>query len=155
MTNSLTIAIDQFFPYPPAFVWRALTEPELLARWLMPNDFQLRVGHRFTFKGTPMPRVNFSGIVQCEVLSFEIERELSYNWTDHSGENDLHSTVTWHLEPEGQGTHLFLEHRGFDADHPLLHLSYQIMSGGWSRLIRQLGESLATDDAMPPSKSSK
>jgi uncharacterized protein YndB with AHSA1/START domain len=108
-----------------------------------PNDFQLKVGHRFTFKGTPMPKVNFSGIVQCQVLDFEVERRLSYSWVDFSGENDLHSTVTWRLEKEGQGTHLFLEHDGFDPAHPLHQLSHQIMSGGWSRLVRQLGETLA------------
>ncbi|GCE07485.1 SRPBCC family protein [Dictyobacter aurantiacus] len=155
MTSSPTIAIDQFFPYPPAHVWRALTDPGLLARWLMPNDFQLKVGHRFTFKGTPMPQVNFSGIVQCEVLNFEIERTLSYSWMDHSGENDLRSTVTWRLEPEGQGTHLFLEHSGFDPAHPLHQLSYRIMSGGWGRLVRQLAETLAADDNVPTSTDNK
>lgn len=153
MTNSRTICIDQFLPYPPARIWRALTDPDLLARWLMPNDFQLKVGHRFTFKGVPVPKVNFSGIVQCEVLNFEDERSLCYSWKDHSGENDLHSTVTWRLEPEEQGTHLFLEHNGFDPTHPLQQLSYQIMSGGWLRLMRQLGETLAAEDAMPPSTS--
>lgn len=152
MTHTLTIAIDQVFPYPPAHVWRALTDPDLLARWLMPPiDFHLNVGHRFTFIGTPIPRVHFSGIVQCEVLAFEVERRLSYSWADHSGENDLRSTVTWRLEPERQGTHLFLEHGGFDPAHPLLHLSYQMMSGGWVRLMRQLGARLATDAAVPPS----
>lgn len=151
MTSSPTIAIDQFFPYPPARVWRALTDPELLTRWLMPNDFQLKVGHRFTFQGTPMPKVKFSGIVQCEVLTFEVERTLCYSWADHSGENDLRSTVTWRLEPEGQGTHLFLEHGGFDPAHPLLQLSYQIMSGGWVRLVRQLGETLADEEVMSSS----
>lgn len=147
MADFCTIRIDQFLPYAPARVWKALTDPDLLARWLMPNDFQLKVGHRFTFKGVPVPKVNFSGIVQCEVLDFEIERRLCYSWADHSGENDLHSTVTWRLAPEGQGTHLFLEHDGFDPAHPLLHLSYQIMSGGWLRLMRQLGEILAAGDA--------
>ena len=151
MISYPTIAIDQFFPYPPARVWRALTDPDLLARWLMPNDFQLKVGHRFTFKGTPMPNVKFSGIVQCEVLTFEVERTLCYSWADHSGENDLRSTVTWRLEPEGQGTHLFLEHGGFDPTHPLLQLSYQIMSGGWVRLMRQLGETLEAYESMSPS----
>lgn len=114
----------------------------------MPNDFHLKVGHRFTFQGTPIPNVNFSGIVQCEVLSFEIERTLCYRWVNHSGENDLRSTVTWRLEPEGQGTHLLLGHDGFDPAHPLLHLSYQIMSGGWVRLLRQLGETLAKEGIM-------
>lgn len=118
---------------------------------MLPNDFQLKVGHRFTFQGTPMPKVNLSGIVQCEVLSFEVERNLSYSWADHSGENDLRSTVTWRLEPEGPGTHLFLEHGGFDPAHPLLQLSYQIMSGGWVRLMRQLGETLEAFETMSPS----
>ncbi|TMD69057.1 MAG: SRPBCC domain-containing protein [Chloroflexi bacterium] len=146
-----TIKIDQFLPHPPAQVWRVLTEPELLARWLMPNDFQLKVGHRFTFKGTPIPKVKFSGIVQCEVLNFEAERRLCFSWVDHSGENELSSTVTWRLEPEGQGTHLFLEHDGFDLAHPLQQLSYQIMSPGWSRLMRQLVETLAAEDTLPTS----
>lgn len=154
MTSSSIIAIDQFFSYPPARVWRALTDPDRLSRWLMPpTDFELKVGHRFTFKGTPMPNVNFSGIVQCEILSFEVERNLSYSWADDSGENDLHSTVTWRLEPEGQGTHLFLDHSGFDSAHPLLQLSYQIMSGGWVRLMRQLGETLAAEETTSPSTS--
>jgi uncharacterized protein YndB with AHSA1/START domain len=144
-----TIKLDQYLSHTPTRVWRALTDPDLLARWLMPNDFQLKVGHRFTFQGTPMPKVNFSGIVQCEVLDFEIERKLSFSWMDHSGENDLRSTVTWRLEPEGQGTHLFLEHDGFDFAHPLHHLSYQIMSPGWTRLMRQLVETLASEEAVP------
>ena len=151
MTESHTIAIDQFFPYTPAQVWKALTDPELLARWLMPNDFRLEVGHQFTFRGTPMPKVNFSGLIQCEVLAFEVERRLCYSWSDFSGENDLCSTVTWRLEPEGQGTHLFLEQSGFDFAHPLLQMSYQIMSGGWGRLVRQLGETLVTVNAVPTS----
>lgn len=143
------IKLDQFLPHTPTRIWRALTDPDLLARWLMPNDFQLKVGHCFTFKGTPMPKVNFSGIVQCQVLDFEVERKLSYSWMDHSGENDLRSTVTWRLEPEEQGTHLFLEHDGFDFTHPLHRLSYQIMSPGWTRLMRQLVETLASEEAAP------
>jgi uncharacterized protein YndB with AHSA1/START domain len=36
------IRTDSFFPHPPEKVWRALTDPELLASWLMPNDFEPR-----------------------------------------------------------------------------------------------------------------
>ena len=49
-----TIEVDQFFPHPPAKVWRALTEPELIAQWMMPGDFRLEVGHRYTMQGRPV-----------------------------------------------------------------------------------------------------
>lgn len=37
MTDAYTICIDQLLPYTPAQVWKALTDPDLLARWLMPK----------------------------------------------------------------------------------------------------------------------
>ena len=55
------------------------------------------------------------------------------------------------LEPEEQGTHLFLEHEGFNPANSLLRLSYQIMSSGWLRLMRQLGETLAAGSTPSPS----
>ena len=39
-----TIEIDRTYPHPRERVWRALTDPELLARWLMPNDFENGAG---------------------------------------------------------------------------------------------------------------
>lgn len=61
-----TIAVDHDLTASPATVWRALTEPALIASWLMENDFQPIVGHRFTFRSQPSP--HWDGIVQCEVL---------------------------------------------------------------------------------------
>ena len=49
------------YPYPPAAVWEALTARALLAQWMMENDFEPRVGHRFTMKTDPAP--GFDGIV--------------------------------------------------------------------------------------------
>ena len=46
MSATLTaIELDEFLPHPPSKVWRALTEPDLIATWLMENDFQPVVGH--------------------------------------------------------------------------------------------------------------
>lgn len=137
MTDICTIRTDQFLPYPPSQVWKALTDPNLLARWLMPNDFQLIVGHQFTFTSVPLPSVKFGGTAYCEVLDFEVERRLRISWIDRGEENGLNSTVTWRLEPEGNGTHLYLEHAGFDPNHPLQQLGYQMMSQGWNRIVGQ------------------
>lgn len=141
-----TIHLDEFISHPPKRVWRALTDPDLLARWLMPaEDFELRVGHRFTFQGEPIPAVKFGGVVYCEILAFEIDRMLSYSW-EGSGENQLYSTVTWRLVPEGRGTRLFLEHEGFDPDDPLQQLSRRMMGGGWRPAIHRITAVLDTDD---------
>lgn len=133
MTDLTTIQVDQFFPHPPAKVWRALTEPELIAQWLMPGDFRLEVGHRYTMQARPVGATGFSGVVQAEVLAFEVEKLLRIGWrdaapVDGSGPN---WTITWTLQPEGRGTRLFLLHEGFDPDNPIQQQARTIMNGGW------------------------
>jgi uncharacterized protein YndB with AHSA1/START domain len=41
-------------PHPPEKIWRALTQGPLIEEWLMKNDFQPLVGHRFNLRATPM-----------------------------------------------------------------------------------------------------
>ena len=43
------VTLEVIYPYPPDRVWRALTDRRVLAQWLLPNDFEPRVGHRFHF----------------------------------------------------------------------------------------------------------
>ncbi|MEU5861399.1 MULTISPECIES: SRPBCC domain-containing protein [unclassified Nonomuraea] len=133
------IRLDEFLAHPPRKVWRALTDPELMARWLMPNDFRLEVGHRFTFTTQPRKAVGFDGVVHCEVLEFEEEKLLRISWSDRK---QADWTVTWRLVPEGRGTRLFLDHEGFDPDDPTQQLSRRIMGGGWPRHFTTI-ESLA------------
>jgi uncharacterized protein YndB with AHSA1/START domain len=122
------IRLDQFLAHPPAKVWRALTEPELVARWLMPNDFKAEVGHRFTFTTKPVKGTGFEGVVYCQVLELEPEKLLKISWGD--GKN-ADWTVTWRLEREGKGTRLFLDHEGFDPDDAMQQMARRIMGAGW------------------------
>lgn len=135
------VRVDEFLPHPPAKVWRALTEPELLAQWLMPGDFRLEVGHRYTMRAVAIPATGFSGTIAAEVLDFEDGKRLRIGWRDAHPENgaDVDWTITWTLEPEGRGTRLFLDHEGFDPDNPLQQKARAIMSGGWrSHVMRSL-----------------
>jgi uncharacterized protein YndB with AHSA1/START domain len=68
------IHVDEYLPHPPARVWKALTDPDLMARWLMPNDFKLAIGHDFTFRATPIPQAGFGGIGHGTVLEFVEEK---------------------------------------------------------------------------------
>jgi uncharacterized protein YndB with AHSA1/START domain len=126
------IRCDQFIPHPPAAVWRALTEPDLHARWWAAGDVRPVVGHRFTLD------MGSWGDQQCEVLAVEPERLLRYTFAPGS----LDSTITWRLEAEGTGTRLFLEHAGFDLDSPLGRAAYEGMGRGWPGVLRRVDHAL-------------
>ena len=119
---STSIQTDRLLPHPPARVWRALTDPALVSRWLMPTDLRAELGARFTFDAGQW------GKVQCEVLALEPERLLQISWRNPP----LDTTVTWRLEPEGDGTRLFTEHAGFDLNDQRQRFAYDGMKAGWS-----------------------
>lgn len=97
------------YPHPPEKVWQALTDPVAIAEWLMPNDFVLRVGHRFQFHTRPAP--GFNGIIDSEVLEIEPPKRLVYTWAN----GKLSTIVIWTLQPTLDGTRLILDHTGFDG----------------------------------------
>ena len=39
-TETLSVVIEREMPFPPEKIWRALTQPHLIAEWLMKNDFK-------------------------------------------------------------------------------------------------------------------
>lgn len=124
-------------PQPPATVWEYLTNPELMALWLMKNDFKPVVGHRFTFHAGPVPAMQFDGKVHCEVLEIEPEKKLVYSWKfgPEPGKIILDTIVTWTLAARDGGTELNLIHTGFlDPDHDY---AFQVMSKGWDDNVRK------------------
>jgi uncharacterized protein YndB with AHSA1/START domain len=137
------IEIDQFYPHPPQRVWQALTTPELMARWLMePSGFAPVAGTCFTFRGQPMPSVDFSGEIACEVLDVVEGEQLAISWADARSDKLSAWIVTWTLHPEGTGTRVILRHSGFDPDDAAQQRSRTIMGNGWVRIVGQLGVAL-------------
>lgn len=132
-TQSISLAWD--LPHPPAKVWRALTEPALLAEWLMANDMRPNVGERFTFRDEPTPW--WDGMVHCEVLELEEHKRLRYSWQSGTGDSRLDTVVTWTLTPTPSGTRLALQHSGFA---PSQKRAFAGARTGWERKV---GESLA------------
>jgi len=107
-----TIVADYDLPEPPHQVWRALTEPDLLAAWLGPNDIRPEVGHRFQVE-TAEP--GLGGAIQCEILEVDPKRSITYSWREERDDGPaLDSQVTWTLTPTFVGgTRLRLVHDGF------------------------------------------
>ena len=117
------------YPHPPSKVWKVLTTREHMKRWLMENDFEPRVGHRFQFRAQPMG--GWDGIVNCEVLELVPERKLVMTWSS----NVIDTKVSILLEPSGTGTHFTLIHSGFKGLKPVM-ISF-ILGSGWKGMVRK------------------
>lgn len=131
-SETRSVIVEREIPFPPEKIWRALTQPHLIAEWLMENDFAPTVDHRFTLRGS-------WGSADCKVLAIEPNKTLSYTW-DAMG---LESIVTWTLTPRGTGTHLRMEQSGFRADQAQ---AFHGAKFGWNKFIGNL-EQLLTRDA--------
>ena len=108
-TDAISFEFD--LHHPPEKVWRALTEPDLLAQWLLPAiDLKLAPGAEFTLKTQPYP--GWDGTVNCRFIEIEPQRKLSYAWTVPF----LDTVVTFTLTPTAAGTHLSLVQSGFKPD---------------------------------------
>ena len=106
-----TIEFEFELAHAPEKVWRALTDPELLAEWLLPViGFKLETGAEFTYKTQPYP--GWDGTVSCRMLEIEAGRKLRYTWTVPF----LETVVTFTLTPTPSGTRLSLVQTGFKAD---------------------------------------
>jgi uncharacterized protein YndB with AHSA1/START domain len=132
VSQPAVIRLEHLYAHPVAAVWRALTDPELHARWWARGDVRPVVGHRFELD------MGQWGKQPCEVLAVEHERLLQYSFAKGS----LDTTITWRLAPEGTGTRLTLTHEGFDLDSPLSRSAFEGMGHGWPGLLRRIDVAL-------------
>ncbi|WP_441242234.1 SRPBCC family protein [Tardiphaga sp. 768_D3_N2_1] len=125
MTNTASetrsVVVERELDHAPEKIWRALTQPHLIAEWLMKSDFQPVIGHRFDFRAD-------WGTVDCRVTEVEPHRKLAYTWEAMG----LESVVTWTLTPSGTGTVLRMEQVGFRPDQ---QQAYQGATFGWPRFF--------------------
>ena len=108
-TESISFEFD--LHHSPEKVWRALTDPALLAEWLLPVvELKLEPGAAFAFKTQAYP--GWDGVVNCRILEIEAHKKLSYSWVVV----DMDTVVTFTLTPTTSGTRLSLVHSGFKPD---------------------------------------
>ncbi|MFD7845829.1 SRPBCC domain-containing protein [Nocardia sp. NPDC059764] len=146
MTDDTTrIELDQFYPHPPAKVWRALTTPELMGQWMMrPVGFEPVVGTVFEMTTRPMPGQNFSGEIRGRVLEVVEPELLTLTWNDAAAERETGWVISWTLRPEGHGTRVLFSHSGFDPEDAVMQRARSIMGGGWQGMHDRLGSVLAS-----------
>ncbi|TAL88211.1 MAG: SRPBCC family protein [Candidimonas sp.] len=92
--------LERFFEHDQDAVWRMLTEPQELAKWLAPGTIEQRIG------GAVHIEFEDSGItIHSTVLEWNPPRQLQYSWS--SGDEPVRP-LHWELVPVGNGTQLIL-----------------------------------------------
>ncbi|ACP26141.1 activator of Hsp90 ATPase 1 family protein [Sinorhizobium fredii NGR234] len=139
MNEIHTVVVERDIPHPPEKIWHALTQPHLIEEWLMKNDFQAVVGHRFNLRG------EWGGVLDCEVLAVEPNRRLTYTWNfaHEDAAFDLKSVVTFTLTPTTTGTQLRMEQSGF---RPEQRQAFGGAKTGWPQFLANLEQVLARLD---------
>jgi uncharacterized protein YndB with AHSA1/START domain len=131
-TQTLSVVVEREMPHPAEKVWRALTQQALIEEWLMKNDFQPVVGHRFNLSAD-------WGGVEGVVRAVEPGKVLSYTWEAYG----LESVVTWTLTPTSTGTIVRVEQTGFRPDQKQ---AYHGAKAGWPNFFDGLERVLEKAD---------
>ena len=113
-----SLALVRKLDAAPAKVWRALTEPEMLKKWMAPDDAfkvpvaetQVRVGGRYhiVMVSPDGEEHDVSGVYR-EIVP---NRKLVYTWAWKTTP-EHESIVTIELRAAGSGTELTLRHEQF------------------------------------------
>jgi uncharacterized protein YndB with AHSA1/START domain len=136
-----TLNLTRELSAPPERVWRAFTDPAVLAAWFWPQHYattveaDLRVGGRYRIDGSGAGMA-----VGGEYVSVEPPSRLIFTWRwDGDAEETL---VTLLLAPAGDGTALTLTHERFtdEADR-------DNHTKGWSDCLDRLQDRLGREIA--------
>lgn len=135
-----SIVLDEVFPHAPEVLWKAITNGDLMSRWMMkPNGFEPVRGNRFTFQTTPAGA--WDGTIRCEVLEVVPLQRFAYAWRGGDEGNvgygsKLDTVVSFTLTRVQTGTRLRMEHSGFVL--PKNDTAYQNMGKGWIKCVQNL-----------------
>ena len=129
----------------PDHVWEYLTKADLIALWLMPNNFKPIPGFEFQFTAKPIPSLDLDGIFYCKILEITPFEKLVYSWKGGPGNGvfPLDTVVEWTLEKQGKGTRLLLRQSGFKEINHSIFIS---MTNGWQSNIQKMINHLNASD---------
>ena len=136
LSQKSPIVIERHYATPVEKLWRALTTPELIAEWLMPNTLgALALGSRFEFR---IPATEWwNGITESEILAVEpmTHLKMTFEPTGEDAKRAPKLTVSFTLTPAADGVHLRLEIHGFADDQLQLRQGAEM---AWTGMLDRL-----------------
>jgi uncharacterized protein YndB with AHSA1/START domain len=152
-SDTQDIVVDEIFPHAPETIWKTLTTPELMGRWLKmaPSGFEPTKGTHFTYQTTPAGA--WDGVIHCQVLEVTPNQRLVYAWNGgHEGNVGygarLETVVTWTLSRVENGTRVRLVHSGFVL--PRNETAFQGMGEGWPKVLQRIDAIAANQAGIAP-----
>jgi len=110
----------------PELVWRLLSEPAEIARWLPVTAFEPRVGAEFGMKAG-------AHVAFGEVTQFDPPRRVAYTWDWKDNPIGAPTEVTFEVAPNGEASVVRVTHVGFPTAEKAEHHSH-----GWTHYEERL-----------------
>jgi uncharacterized protein YndB with AHSA1/START domain len=134
----LDISMEELYPVPIERVWHALTDRQMIERWLMRTDgYEAKVGTRFALGEPSGP--DCRGHVECEVLELSPPHRMVWSWSNV--EDPATTRLVIELEANEQGTRLTLRHTGESSERTV-----RSTNAGWTVKLEALTELLTTQE---------
>lgn len=133
--NDQIVTIERTFDAPVTFVWRALTEKELMKQWYFNlPEFIAVVGFTFEFTGGPEDGPQYKHV--CVVTEAVPNQKLTYSWR-YDGYPGI-SHVSFELFEEHEKTRLILTHTGLESfPQEVQDFAIGNFEKGWNDIIHQ------------------
>jgi len=131
------IRVERSIPASPDTVFRAITTPELFARWMGPSGSTTRVDEMdavvggvlaFTVSLPDGTESTLRGIYRA----LDPPNRIVHTWADAGDGSPDVSTVTYELSEDGKGTKLILTHVGVPPE------DLERVDGGWGHVLDNL-----------------
>ena len=126
----------------PASVWSALTQPDEIGHWWT-NDLNAtpEVGSLAEFRFGEWGDV----VLRFEVTALEQDKKVHWMYRFGSVAQWAGTSVTWRLEPVGDGTRVVFSHEGFVKKDEV----YERTRGNWNYFLDSLKSYLETGKGTP------
>jgi len=131
---------------PRDTVWPYLTEGDLLAAWLMRNNFSAVVGREFQFFAQSSS--DWDGVLNCRLLECDPPRKIAFTWDANN--IGAETIVTIELLDEGNETVVRLIHANFEQAAGDVDRLVKAHDTGWQDHLAILGRQAEEDADVDP-----
>ena len=136
---------------PRKVVWRYFSDANLLAAWLMRNNFSGVVGQEFQFFARSS--TDWNGQLDCRLLEYDPPNKIAFTWDANN--IGAETIVTIELSDHGDGTELRLIHANFEHATGDVDRLLESHDAGWLDHLKVLKRQAEEESSETPTLETK